>query len=87
MITQQQQIRMALALLDWSQQGLAKRAGIAFSTVNGFLTGTRKPTPANLRAMLCCIREQGVDMSDRGVFLRAEETPEASPPNNICGNH
>lgn len=44
-------IRASRALLAWSQQDLAKAAGLATSTVADFERGQRRPVPANAQAM------------------------------------
>lgn len=69
------QCRAARALLDWTQQDLADRSGVACSTVRGFETGRHAPIRSNLRMLRTALEEGGVvfieaDMLGPGVRLR-----------------
>lgn len=55
-----EQCRAARAWLDWSQQELATRAGIAKNTVYQFEAGLRSPTQNNIAALRRAIEEAGI---------------------------
>ncbi|WP_454658347.1 helix-turn-helix domain-containing protein [Bosea beijingensis] len=59
MITQAQ-CRAGRALLDWSQQDLAKAAHLGLSTIRDFEKGRRVPTHNNLRGIKVALEEGGV---------------------------
>jgi transcriptional regulator with XRE-family HTH domain len=46
-----EQCRAARGWLGWTQQELARRAGVGLSTVRDFEKGERTPIPNNLAAM------------------------------------
>ena len=54
------QCRAARALLDWSQQDLAKAAHLGLSTIRDFEKGRRVPTHNNLRGIKLTLEEGGV---------------------------
>src|SRR5579871_5068128 len=54
-------IRAGRALLGWSQQELARHAGIAASTIADFERGKRTPTAENLKAMKDTLEGAGVN--------------------------
>jgi transcriptional regulator with XRE-family HTH domain len=54
------QCRAARALLDWSQQDLAKAAHLGLSTIRDFEKGRRVPTHNNLRGIKLALEEGGV---------------------------
>jgi transcriptional regulator with XRE-family HTH domain len=60
-----EQCRAARGWLEWTQQQLARRAGVGLSTVRDFEKGERTPIPNNLAAMRRAIEEAGI----RLVFL------------------
>jgi ribosome-binding protein aMBF1 (putative translation factor) len=51
--------------LDWSQEGLAKRAHVSLSTVRDFEKGRRAPIANNLAAMRLAINAAGVQLVER----------------------
>lgn len=61
------QVKAARALLTWSQQELAKEAGIAVSTVADFERGQRTPTSNNLSAIRTALEKQGVTFLSGGA--------------------
>ena len=66
------QSRAARALLGWSQQDLAGRAGVGVSTVADFERGQRKPTAESSDAMRTALEKAGIafgrDSVKIGVF-------------------
>lgn len=54
------QIRAARALLDWSQQILAERSGIARRTVAAIETGDDRVTPASIQAVRDALEAEGI---------------------------
>lgn len=56
-------MRGARALLDWSQDDLAVRAGVQRQVVSKFENGTRIPHPANLERLIAALRDAGVTSS------------------------
>ena len=63
------QVRAARALLAWSQQDLAKAAGVAQSTVADFERGRRTPVPNNIEAMRTALTEAGVRFPPGGAVI------------------
>lgn len=55
-----QQSRAARAWLDWSQEDLAKAAGVSLSTIRDFEKGKRMPIANNLRAIEQALQTAGV---------------------------
>lgn len=68
------QCRAARALLDWSQQDLAKAAHLGLSTIRDFEKGRRVPTHNNLRGIKLALEEGGVEIGAErsGVAMRGE---------------
>lgn len=68
------QCRAARALLDWSQQDLAKAAHLGLSTIRDFENGRRVPTHNNLRGIKIALVEAGVEIGEEksSVALRCE---------------
>lgn len=58
------QCRAARALLDWSQQDLAKAAHLSLSTIRDFEKGRRVPTHNNLRGIKLALEEAGVEIGE-----------------------
>ena len=60
-------VRAARALLAWSQQDLAKAAGVAASTVADFERGKRTPVPNNAQAIRGALETAGIRFLATGV--------------------
>ena len=60
------QIKAGRALLGWSQRELAKRAGVALSTVADFERGFRAPIPNNLQALMNALAAEGIKIAKDG---------------------
>jgi transcriptional regulator with XRE-family HTH domain len=56
-----EQSRAARAWLDWSQEELAKLAGVSLSTVRDFEKGRRDPIPNNLKALRETLEKAGIE--------------------------
>ena len=67
------QCRAARALLDWSQQDLAKAAHLGLSTIRDFEKGRRVPTYNNLQGIRIALEQAGVVIGETysTVALRA----------------
>src|SRR5665213_268712 len=63
------QLRAARALLAWSQQDLAKKAGVAASTVADFERGHRQPVPNNAEAMRSALTGAGITFLPGGAII------------------
>jgi transcriptional regulator with XRE-family HTH domain len=63
------QIRAGRALLAWSQQELAKNAGVAASTVADFERGQRTPVPNNAEAMRTALEKAGIIFPPGGAVV------------------
>lgn len=61
-----EQSRAARGWLDWSQDDLAKAAGVGPSTVRDFEKGRRAPIGATLAAMRAALQREGVGFLDGG---------------------
>jgi transcriptional regulator with XRE-family HTH domain len=57
----QAQCRAARALVDWSQEELAKAANLGVSTIRDFEKGRRIPTVNNLQAVVRALQDAGVE--------------------------
>jgi transcriptional regulator with XRE-family HTH domain len=62
-------VRAARALLAWSQQDLAKAAGVATSTVADFERGQRKPVANNAQAIRLALETAGVRFLPTGAVI------------------
>src|SRR5579872_4684648 len=60
-------VRAGRALLAWSQQDLAKAAGVAASTVADFERGKRTPVPNNAQAIRGALETAGIRFLATGV--------------------
>lgn len=63
------QSRAARALLAWSQQDLAKKAGVAASTVADFERSRRTPVPNNAEAMRSALAGAGITFLPGGAIM------------------
>jgi transcriptional regulator with XRE-family HTH domain len=57
-----EQCRAARGWLGWTQQELARRAGVGLSTVRDFEKGERTPIANNLAAIRRAIEEAGIKL-------------------------
>lgn len=62
-------VRAARALLAWSQQDLAKGAGVATSTVADFERGQRTPVANNANAIRTTLEEAGIRFLPTGAVI------------------
>ncbi|MEQ8652509.1 MAG: helix-turn-helix domain-containing protein [Kiloniellales bacterium] len=70
------QSRAARALIEWSQQDLAIKAGVGLSTVRDFEKGRRTPIRQNLEAIQRALEAAGVEFLDPngwGAGVRLQE--------------
>jgi predicted transcriptional regulator len=58
------QCRAARALLDWSQQDLASKAGVGLVTIHQLEAGTSQPRRATLHVIKRAFEQAGVDFLD-----------------------
>ena len=64
-----QQARAGRALLAWSQQDLAREAGVAASTVADFERGRRTPVAQNAEAMRAALERAGLSFPAGGAVI------------------
>ena len=62
-------VRAARALLAWSQQDLAKAAGVATSTVADFERGQRTPVANNAQAIRAALEGAGIRLLPTGAVI------------------
>ena len=68
-----QQVKAARALLNWSQNNLAKASGISMPAIARLELGTNSPRVDTLKAIETALRKNGIEFSeDLGVSLRHE---------------
>jgi transcriptional regulator with XRE-family HTH domain len=68
-------VRAARALLAWSQQDLAKAAGVATSTVADFERGSRTPVANNAHAIRAALERAGVTFMPGGAVIGPTPPP------------
>lgn len=54
-------VRAARALLDWTQEDLAKRASVVRRTIVSVETGSSRCRPCKIQAMLAAFKAAGID--------------------------
>jgi transcriptional regulator with XRE-family HTH domain len=65
------QCRAARGLLDWTQDRLAKEAGVSALTIRNFEGGKTKPAPATLAVLRQAFERAGVEfLNGGGVQLK-----------------
>jgi transcriptional regulator with XRE-family HTH domain len=74
-----EQIRAARALLAWSQQDLATKAGVGVSTVADVERGQAMPMPNNADAIRKALEGEGMRFVSGGVVLQAPSPVLADP--------
>lgn len=62
-------VRAARALLAWSQQDLAKAAGVGISTLADFERGSRKPIANNAQAIRAALEGAGIRFLPTGAVI------------------
>lgn len=67
MITQQQKLRAARALLNMTQKQLAEAAGVGVNTIMAYEAGKTSPRGNNMRAIWKVVHDRGIRFSDAGV--------------------
>jgi transcriptional regulator with XRE-family HTH domain len=60
-----EQCRAARGWFGWTQQELARRAGVGLSTVRDFEKGERTPIPNNLAAIGRAFETKGIEFVDK----------------------
>lgn len=71
-----EQSRAARGWLDWTQEQLAERAGVALSTVRDFEKHRRVPIRNNLEALREALEEAGVKLTYDGHYALGVEVTE-----------
>jgi transcriptional regulator with XRE-family HTH domain len=85
------QCRAARGLLDWSQQELAKKAGVGVVTVRQLEAATHPPRRATLDVVRRCLESCGVEFIDEngggaGVRLAQKQTETYIKPKSAALN-
>lgn len=79
-----EQCRAARALLDWTQEDLAERAGISRSTVRGFENGQHELQRASAAMIRMTLEQAGVILigaDEQGVGVRFQSPHRPDQPN------
>jgi transcriptional regulator with XRE-family HTH domain len=72
-------VRAARALLGWSQQALAKAAGVATSTVADFERGKRRPVASKAQAIQAALQDAGIRFRPTGVEIAPSDRADPAP--------
>ncbi|MDZ4347993.1 MAG: helix-turn-helix transcriptional regulator [Xanthomonadaceae bacterium] len=72
-------VRAARALLGWSQQALAKAAGVAISTVADFERGKRRPVASKAQAIQAALQAAGIRFRPTGVEIAPSDPADPAP--------
>ena len=65
------QCRAARALLNWTQETLARKVGVALKTVRDFETGRRKPLTIVRSSIKQALEQAGIEfLDDDGLRLK-----------------
>lgn len=75
-------VRAARALLAWSQQDLAKAAGVATSTVADFERGQRTPVANNAQAIRGALESAGIHFLSTGAVI-GPAVPSITPSEHL----
>jgi len=68
------QIRAARALLDWSQEDLAKTSGLSIATIRKIEAGHISPRDKTMEAIVAALEEAHIEFTDStGVRLKSNE--------------
>jgi len=59
--------RAARGWLDWTQDDLAKKAGVSLSTVRDFEKGRRRPIANNIKALESALAVAGITFAAHGI--------------------
>ena len=70
MIITAHQCRMARAAVGWSNQRLAKAAGVGPNTVSLLETGKADPRASTLRKLVAAFEAEGIEFIEDGVLYR-----------------
>ncbi|WP_162146184.1 DUF1488 family protein [Inquilinus limosus] len=86
------QVRAGRALLDWSQDTLARSANVGLSTVKDVESGKREPIAANLAAIRRALEDAGVvfippNGDGPGVRLRGRRAIVIRRPTKVAGEY
>ena len=76
-----EQCRAARALLDWTQEDLAVRAGVSRSTVRGFESGQHELQRASAAMIRMALEQAGV------ILIEADEQGAGSREQECGSNH
>jgi DNA-binding XRE family transcriptional regulator len=70
-----QHSRAARGWLDWTQNDLAKQAGVSLSTIRDFEKGRRKPMTNNIKAIEAALATAGITFTETGITGPAPGAP------------
>lgn len=69
------QVRAARALLDWSQEELADRAGVTRRTIAGFENGEKVPHKSTVERIADVFEDNGVSFINSGDAIGVVRRP------------